>query len=419
MAVSALGLVGCRQAVPGAEDPTEISGDASAVTVNVWCPSTDNDITNKLIASFKEANPTYANATIKIMANVGEGDIKTALLKDPKAGADVMCVADDNIRDCVDGEALLPLSDNITKRLVSEVGQSNVDGASIDGICYGYPYRADNGPMMYYDSAKVTSIGKIEDILQQCKDKGLKFFFDLNNAWYDCTALWAAGGTNSVNEKQQIVVNFGTEAVAKGAEAWRQLYVKYVGTWISSSDLVAWTTAVTDGTFGAGMFWNNIDKFQAVNANVKVSAYPTINIDGKDKQMKSFIGTKDICLNAKTLTGDKLVIARAFARYYSGIDAQNARVGLGYGPAATSLADSDAVKALPFAGACVAQSKLGAVPQAATVTGKFWDPVAAWSSLITLNAATDNWGTYGTGVDGALAALKAKIVNADGFVAAE
>jgi arabinogalactan oligomer/maltooligosaccharide transport system substrate-binding protein len=401
---------------------TSQGGDTGDADLSIWCPSTDNDITTQIITDFKAANTGYASKSIKVIANYGEGDVYGAMSKDITASADVVCMADDNIRSAVDGELLVSLTDAEKAALVTTEGEANVNSASIDGVCYGYPYRADNSYMLFYDSSIVsdTQAQTLEGIIAACKASSAKFSFPISNSWYGASPLWAAGGTETVNEDTILVSNFGTEAVAKGGQAWADLYASNVDTWTSTDSkdtILAGFTAGATTKFGAAVLWNAYNDFHAANENVKVTKLPTMVIDGAAKQMKAFVGTKEVVLANKTdMTGDKLALAKAFASYYTNKASQKARISLGYGPSNLELGASDDVASLPFVKAIGQQAAIGAtVSQAGQTTSKYWTPVETWGKLIINNAP--NWGDYGDGIDGCLDSLKA-LVKSDGWKAA-
>lgn len=395
----------------------------ASADLSIWCPSTDNDVTATIIEKFKAANASYASKTIKVIANAGEGDVYGMMSKDIEASADVVCMADDNIRSAVDGELVVALDAATKTALTTTEGAANVASASIDGTCYGYPYRADNSYMLFYDSTIVSDeqAKTIEGVLAACKTGSAKFAFSIANSWYGASPLWAAGGNETVNSDGIIESNFATASVAAGGQAWADLYAANHDTvWVSTDSkdtILAGFTAGATTKYGAAVLWNAYNDFHAANANIKVTKLPTLSIGGTAKQMKAFVGTKEVVLSNKTsMTGDKLALAKAFAAYYTNSDSQKARIALGYGPSNLTLGSSADVAALPFIQAIGQQAAANAtVSQAGQTTGKYWTPVENFGKLIVSNAP--NWGDYGDGVDGCLGALQA-LVKSDGWKAA-
>lgn len=398
-------------------------GTPAGADLSIWCPSTDNDLTETIIEDFKKDNADYASKTIKVIANAGEGDVYGLLSKDVEAAADVACIADDNIRSAVDGDLLVALDDATKTALIASEGAANVASASIDGVCYGYPYRADNSYMLFYDSTIVSDVQAqtIEGVLAACQAASAKFAFSIGNSWYGASPLWAVGGYENVNTDGVLESNFGTAAVAEGGQAWADLYaVNHDTVWVSTDSkdtILAGFTAGAEVKYGAAVLWNAYSDFHAANANVKVTKLPTLSVGGTAKQLKAFVGTKEVVLAKKAdMKDDKLTLAKAFASYYTNEASQRARIDLGYGPSNLALSASSDVAALPFVKAIGEQMAANAtVSQAGQTTGKYWTPVETWGKLIINNAP--NWGDYGDGIDGCLGSLKA-LVKSDGWAAA-
>ena len=218
-------------------------------------------------------------------------------------------MADDNIRSAVDGELVVGLDAATKTALTATEGAANVASASIDGTCYGYPYRADNSYMLFYDSTIVSDeqAKTIEGVLAACKTASAKFAFAISNSWYGASPLWAAGGTETVNSDGIIESNFATAAVAAGGQAWADLYAANHDTvWVSTDSkdtILAGFTAGATTKYGAAVLWNAYNDFHAANANVKVTKLPTLSIGGTAKQMKAFVGTKEVVLANKKSMG--------------------------------------------------------------------------------------------------------------------
>lgn len=408
--LSVLALAAC-----GGDKTPEVSWwtseyDYGTTEISYSCPTDDNEMMETIVANFKKSDAKYANVTVKLGVNSGEGDIWDELQKDADVAPDVMLMADNNIRDAVGAETLSYVPTDIAKGLVASDGQSNVDAASINGVVYGYPYRADNTYLMFGDDTVIGEKTTIEDILAACKTAGKKFYYDFANSWYGASYLWAAGGKTYVDENSKMASDFTKDEVVNMAQYFCDLYKQYAGTFICSSDNAAIEQGFTEGTIAAAVLWNDTANLPTA----KVYTLPTIN----GKQMKGFMGTKDIVVKDVTKMGNdykKLSLAHAFAKFASNKESQTLRVTeKQYGPSNIEAQGSEAVKALPwFVGIAAAQAKDAFVSQAAGSTGDFWTPVETFGKV--LRDGNGAWGDYGTGKAGAKAALQA-LVDSTGWV---
>jgi spermidine/putrescine-binding protein len=401
-----------------ASSATPSSAAASSVAglkLTVWCPGTDTEVTNTIIANFKTANAAkYGNADISILGNVGEGDVFKTYKTDLAAGADVACTADDNIGSCVDGEYLDSFSATEVAAAVASDGQNAVDYGTVDGTTYGLPYRGDNGYVLYYDSAKITDAqtATLEGLVAACKSASLKMYLNVTTAWYAPTVLWAGGGFNRVNAGV-IESNFAEDGPVAAEQALADLWAANSSTFVDSSDTAKIDAALKDGTFGACVLWNHYADAVKLCSTLKAVKLPTIAVGGVAKQLKTFFGYKYITVK-KGLTDNK-ELAHDFAAFMANKDSQSARISLSEGPTNLTLAGSDAVKAIPHLAALAVMNGLGAtVPQGPTVTDSFWTPAAIPGNIMVTSAP--NWGTYGDGLTGAKACLTA-VVTSDGWSA--
>jgi maltose-binding protein MalE len=393
------------------------SCNKKAADLNIWCPSGDNEVMNTIIANFKAANETYKDKKIAIQANYGEGDTQGALTADLEAGADVICMADDNIRAAVDAECLQPLTDAEVTAAKASDGEAAVNAGGIDGKYYGFPYRGDNAPLMMYDKTIIDDTAKLtlEGVLAACKAKGAKFYWDLANGWYGAEYLWAAGCQQYVakdsNNKQIVYSNFHSDEGAAAADAMMALFQTYKDTLVISSTAGTIESGFGDKSIGGCMLWNDYTNCHGKNANVSVAKLPTIAIGGVAKQLKCFVGYKHVVVKAGIADTERLALAKAFAAFETNEASQKLRLTqLGYGPSNLKLLAGSEAAALPWASAITEMSKANAVvAQATSVTSAFWDPVKVFNQIIQ-NSKAGAWGTY----DNAKMALKA-MVNSTGW----
>ncbi|MCR5348321.1 MAG: extracellular solute-binding protein [Bacilli bacterium] len=415
LSVALLGLASCSSG--GGTVVTDVDyGTPSNDNITVWCPNGDNDVMKTVIAGYKAANPTYTG-DITIAANYGEGEITANLTKDVAAAADVMCIADDNIRACVKAGALARLTNADKTEQVTENGQVAVDAGSQGGYMYGYAYRADNSYPLFYDSTffSADDVLSLDTMLAKAKASNKKVYFDLGGGWYAPSFFWANGCKLWLGDDGSQQSDFNSEAGVKAAEAMMTMYQTYGGsTFIWSSDPAEIEAGFASGEIGAAILWNDYTSICGAMTtagkdakNLKLTKLPTMKINGVDKQLGAFIGYKYVSvkyIEADTKSG-KTARAMDFAKYVANVDNQKTRATeLGYGPSNKALAAHPDIQALPFIAAVAAQASTGVTAaQGLVVNGDFWTPMADFTSIIK-NSVDGSWGDY-TGAKEALDAL--------------
>lgn len=268
--------------------------------ITLWVSTTEGvkAFTEEQVARFKELHPEYKfNITIE---TVGEGDAATEVLKDVATAPDMYCFAQDQISRLVQGGALAALGVQASQTVAENNDSGSVGAATVGEKIYAYPMTSDNGYYLYYDSSIVSDeqAKTLEGIIAACEAKGVKFGYNLTNAWIMagfffsqpqnggtplCTSTW----TYSEDGKNAIAVedNFNS---ANGLIAMKEMYdLAQSPAWVDSADNFAGTGAVVTGIWNAGTAEGEYGD------NMKATKLPTfVGSDGKTYQMGSFSGYK-------------------------------------------------------------------------------------------------------------------------------
>ena len=388
-------------------------GGEAAADLTYWCPSVDTDIMATLVNDFKAAYPQYADKNIALDANYGEDKAYAALHKNLEAAADVILMADDNIREAVNAEELSTLTE-YKAAMAPQIGDEAINSCSIGTELYGLAYRADNSPMPIYDKtvfADATKLNSLEGMLEACKAAGKKFYFDIGNGWYNPFLFWTGGAqfTAGKDSKNKDVlwndVMAHIDDVAATLEAVKGLYNRYIGTWEVNSDAGTIEGAFKNGCAGVAFLWNDTSTIKGLvnNANnIATAMWPTLTVNGAAKQLKCFKSFKAVVVKDME-DGDRKTLAKEFANFLASKSAQEKRITIEYGPSNLELQRTDAVKNLDFAGKVQKMSDDGrTVNQATNVTGAFWNVMAAMGAVLSNGLATGTakaWGTKNNAVD--------------------
>lgn len=297
----------------------EAPAETKDVALTVWSPSEDqSDETGNWLKTmcdkFNEAHPEW-NITFTYGV-CAEGDAKATVTQDVEAAADVYMFANDNLADLISNNAIAKLGGSALEYVQNNMSQALVDSVSVDGSVYGVPFTT-NTWFMYYNKSLLTE----DDIksLETMLTKG-KVAFPLSNSWY-IQAFYAANGCTLFGD--------GTDEAA-GIDMSGDKAVAVTNYLV---DLVANPNFVNDGA-GEGlaglqdgsvvaMFSGSWDYGNVVKAigeeNVGATQLPTINIDGADKSLKAFFGSKAIGVNPNC---DDMEVAVALAAFLGGEEAQ-------------------------------------------------------------------------------------------------
>ena len=318
--------------------------------------------------AFNDEHPEW-NITFDYVT-CSESDAKDTVLQDPASAADVFLYANDQIADLVDAGALTKLGGDVAEYVKSSNSEAMAATVTYNGDIYGVPYTS-NTWFMYYDK-RVFSEDDVKS-LDTMLEKG-KVSFPIDNGWY-MASFYAANGCTIYGDGTDASKGFdfgGDNAVA---------VTKYIVDLFNNKNFVMDSN---DGSLGlAGLkdgsvnaYFNGNWNYDAVvknlgEENVGVAALPTINVDGKDCQLKAFLGSKAIGVNPNCKNQE---VAVKLAAYLGSEDAQLKHFELRkQAPVNTNLASSEEVAKDAVAAAMANVAANCSIAQPIIPMQAYWD----------------------------------------------
>ena len=352
---------------------TSESAEPVDVKLTVMGPSEDQDDAQGAwlkteCEAFNEEHPEW---NIKYeYVTCSESDAKDTVLQDPASAADVYMFANDQIADLVDAGALTKLGGDVAEYVKSSNPEAMAATVTYNGDIYGVPYTP-NTWFMYYDK-RVFSEDDVKS-LDTMLEKG-KVSFPFDNGWY-LASFYAANGCTIFGD--------GTDA-SKGYDFGGDNAVavtKYIVDLFNNKNFVMdnnegslGLAGLKDGSVNA--YFNGNWNYDAVvknlgEENVGVAALPTINIGGKDCQLKAFLGSKAIGVNPNCKNQE---VAVKLAAFLGSEDAQLAHFKLrAQAPVNKYLATNEEIAADPVAAAMAKVSTDCSVAQPIIDMSGYWD----------------------------------------------
>ncbi len=303
-------LAGCSSSTPQGTGTSTTEGEEIVLTV--WTPSEDqaNDSGNwldKELTAFKEAHPEW-NITFKTGV-CPEGDALKTIQTDPEAAADVFMFANDQIPDLLTAGALARFGGSTLEQIQKQNSQTTLNTVSYNGGVYGVPFTG-NTWFMYYDKRVFTE----DDVksLDTMLEKG-KVGFPLSNSWY-IASFYVANGCTLFGENGDNA-DAGFDFSGDKAVAVTNYLVDLASNpnFVDANGLTPSTLA--DGTLNC-LFSGTWDYQSVVEAigeeNVGICAAPTYTLNGEEKQLKAFAGSKAIGVNPNSKYMEAAVALAAF-----------------------------------------------------------------------------------------------------------
>ncbi len=374
-------IAGCGSASSSSsQGGTQGNGEVTKVSLTVWAPS--NQIETGSLAemeeSFEKLHPewdiTWKNATM------GEDVAKDEVLKDVEAAGNVFFFANDQLTDLVNAGAIAELGGGTREMVETTMAESVVDTAKIGDSLYGIPFT-HNTFFMYYDKTLLNEndIKTLEGIVaKETPDSVYNFYFESSGGWKLGAYYYGAGcsvfgpkgddvaaGVDWNNKTGLAVTNYLIDLINNKKVAFDGEIT--VSELISEHRLGAWFDSS----------WNYDAYKKVLGDDLGMAVIPTFKIDGQDKQLLSFYGSKVIGVNSHS---KNMAAAVAFAAYLGGEEMQVKRYeDSGQIPTNIKAGDSEAVKNDPLAAVIVAEANTASVaqPQNAEFSKRYWSYAGA------------------------------------------
>ena len=341
-ALSVTTVFGCGKSNSANASASTAAQEVVKATVKVWGPAEDQSteqgkwlqtMCEKFNADHPEWDITYEYSVCS------EGDAAKTIAQDPSNSGDVYFFANDQIQTLIDANAISKLGGETADYVKSTNSGAIVDSVSIDGNIYGVPFTT-NTWFMYYDKSKFTE-ADVKNLDTMLAKK--KVAFPLSNSWYMASFYLANGCPMFDGGKNNAAgINFAGD---KGVAVTKYLVnLTKNSNFVNDADGVG-IAGLRDGSIGAifSGSWDYKSVKEILGDNFAAKELPTVTIDAKQQQLKSFAGSKAIGVNPNCKNPQ---IAVALAKYLGGKDAQSSHYELrSVIPCNTELLNTSEIKA--------------------------------------------------------------------------
>ena len=262
---------------------------------------------------FAELHPEW-NITF-VYGVADEAGAAGTVSQDAEASADVFMFANDTLTTLTDAGALAKFGGIYADEITSTNSQGLVDSLTMDGYIYGVPFTT-NTWFMYYDK----SVFSEDDIknLDTMLAKGV-VSFPFTNSWY-LPAFYFGNGCTLFGDgtQEELGVDFSGQKAVDVTNYLIDLYNNPNFTVDADGSGMA---GLRDGSIKA-MFtgsWDAAAIKEILGDNMGVAALPTFTLNGEEKQMYAYAGSKAIGVNTNSRY---MVQAIQLALYLGGAESQ-------------------------------------------------------------------------------------------------
>ena len=295
-----------------------IDGEKESVRLMVWSPSEDQskdsgEWLQNTCEDFAELHPEWDITFVYGVADEASAAIQVA--QDPEASADVFMYANDTLTIMTDANALAKFGGKYREEIESTNSEEVLTSLIKEDNLYGVPFTT-NTWFMYYDK----SVFSEEDIknLDTMLEKG-SVAFPFTNSWY-LPAFYIGNGCTLFGDgtQEDKGVDFGGENAVEVTEYLVDLAANPNFKIDADGSGLA---GLRDGSISAifSGSWDANAVSEALGENMGVAALPTYTLNGAEKQMMSYAGSKAIGVNPYS---KNMVPAVELAVYLGSAEAQ-------------------------------------------------------------------------------------------------
>lgn len=287
------------------------------VRLMVWSPSEDQSQSSgqwlqTSCEAFAEKHPEW---DITFVYGVADEATAAAVAQDPEASADVFLYANDTLTIMTDANALAKLGGKYADEVKATNSEALIESLTLDGYLYGVPFTT-NTWYMFYDK-RVFSEEDVKN-LDTMLEKGV-VSFPFTNSWY-LPAFYFGNGCTLFGDgtQEELGADFGGENAVEVTEYLLDL-VQNPNFRIDQDG--SGIAGLRDGSISA-MFsgsWDAAAVREILGENMGVAALPTYTLNGEEKQMYAYAGSKAIGVNTST---KYMVPAVELAVYLGSAEAQ-------------------------------------------------------------------------------------------------
>ena len=362
-----------------AETEAAVSGTTGVqdVTLKVWVPEEEKEITQQMADSFAAAHPEY-NFSVEL-AIMGIDEANAQLKTDADSAADVFQLASGGVPELQKMGLLLPIGYNEAelRELYAENAITAVTAE--DGLIYAVPFTP-NTFFMYYNTSMFTEedVKSLDAMLAKDLGEGVDYnvAFPVSGSWYLESFFFAAGCTLFGEDgKDPTSMDWNNE---KGLAAG-QYMIDLVNNpkFIDDKNGIG-MSLLREGKVGAifSGTWDAALVQEALGENYGAAKLPTANINGTDSQLRNFGDYKTYAVKSSTKYP---LAAQQFAEWICNEENQLLRYeAIGVSPCITSLAESPELADDLATAALVAQSEHYYPQPNIPQINEYWTPATAF-----------------------------------------
>ena len=302
-------------------DPSEFGRTGELV---VGSPQKSKTTMQALINAFNQKTNSSVSITIKTFEEgEGVGNFPTGAA----SGPDVFPFVSDQTMTLNSLGALAPLANTVSDNYETTMLDGAIDAASWNDNVLGYPFAADNGVVMFYDSSLVSDpseIDTVDKLFAKAQSLGKSVSYDIPNSFYAASILHTFNEGKSMFKIKPTSTSYScssTFACENGVKGMQLAYkIMTTAGWQKDKGTPGQT-----GILATIIDTSNVREFKEQMGN-KYAVAPVPYVDSNsDERICTYLGYKFYGVNNSIKDSTKKNTAKIFAKFLVSEYAQNYR----------------------------------------------------------------------------------------------
>lgn len=300
--------------------PTDLKASGSLI---VGSPEKSKATMTKLLDDFNAKTGSNVKFTIR---DFEDGSGVSNFPTGAASGPDLYPFVSDQTMSLNNLGALTALEKSTKNGYKSTMLDGSIDASTWNDNVLGYPFAADNGVVMFYDSSKTKAedIDTVDKLFAKASSLNLKVGFALTNGFYAASTLHTfAGGKSmfkisSTSTSYTSSSTFDCEAGLKGLKLGYEMMTK------SSWSVKAAAAPGTNQLLATIIDTSNVREFRSImGSNYAVAPVPYVD-DAHSARLCTYLGYKFYGVNG-SISSSKKTLAHNVAKFLVSEYAQNYR----------------------------------------------------------------------------------------------
>lgn len=306
--------------------PDTVTGLSGSIVVGASDKA--HDTVQYLINQFNVKTNSNVSFTIKPYE---DGDGVANFPNGAESGPDVFPFVSDQTMNLDNKGCLAPLYKSDYQKYKTTMSSDAIQAATWNENVLGYPFAADNGIVMFYDSSVVNTperkakLDTLDGLFELCQETGKKLAYNVTNGFYAASLLHTYNKGESMFSITATSTSYECSSTFAGVNGRKAMELAYKI--MMKGESGQWTSLTaapgSEGILATIVDTSNVKEYKG-SMGSRYAVAPTPKVEG-DTRLCTYLGYKFYGVNASIKDNSKKTLAHYVAKFLTSEFAQDYR----------------------------------------------------------------------------------------------